>query len=466
MNKDKLPTLLFALAILVFLIIIPIFTNKVFFADTTDYLGVARYLHGDLKSIIRNTHSWDYGYFLSFFLKIWNSITLLRVINSVWLILTALVLYKLNKNKNVLFLWFFSPIVWYLAPYIHPLPMATFFLTLSYYYIKKYEENKSIINLLFSGFLLGVSALVWDAVLILSFFFIVSFFFNKRLYEAAYFIVAFGISFSIKLLTDYLLFGIPLFSTFRQLGSTLLFALRKVAFEDDSGSRYLLHFIPINLLLYLVIISPLFFMLYKSIRKEKEEFAFVLLVFGFFLLNNQPRYALIIAPIALLLISRNINKKLLVANCIISVFLIGFVFHPAFSDKTDKYIGEDLKKIGDDFSGETFLSGSSIRGQEDDYLIFSTLYYGGNIKEFVSWQDYNLDIKNETVFYEVKFDLDKKKTVNELRSPYIKLGMDRNNNRDYSEIKYLISREKETELKNFELVKEYKILNVFKKARS
>ena len=46
---------------------------------------------------------------------------------------------------------------------------------------------------------------------------------------------------------------------------------------------------------------------------------------------------------------------------------------------------------------------------------------------------------------------------------FITLGMSRVSNRTYSDVKYLISREKETELKNFKLIKEYKILNVLKK---
>jgi len=461
--KDVKWTFVFVgLIIVIFLIIIPVFTRKVFFADTTDYLGVARYFHGDLNSAIRNTHNWDYGLFLSFFLKMFNSIILLRIINSIWILLTALVLYKLSKNKKVLWLWFLSPIVWYLAPYIHPLPMATFFLTASYYLLKKYETSNNKFDLAISGFFLGIAALFWDGMLILAPFFIISFFFKRKLSEVILFLFLFGISFSIKLFTDWVLFNFPLFSTFRQLGSTMLFVLKKAAFTDTTSASFLVHFIPTNLIFYLFAITPFFFTLYRSFKQYKQEITFIMLIFLFFVFNNQPRYAIIIAPLSLLLISKTINKKELIINSILSVILIIFLIYPAFVDTTDTNIANDLEQIGIDFPNEVFLAGSSTKGQEDDYLVFSTLYYGDKIKEFVSWQDYNLAIKNETIFYQVTFEPDYSK-VNEIRNMFITLGMSRVSNRNYSEVKYLISRERAIGLKNFKLVKEYKVLNVFKK---
>ena len=298
--------------------------------------------------------------------------------------------------------------------------------------------------------------------LILSMFFIISFFFNKKLHEVFCFVAFFGISFSVKLITDYILFNFPLFSTFRQLGSTMLFVLKKAAFADSNSTSFLVHFIPINIIFYLFAITPFLFTIYKSFKQHKQESAFILLVFLFFIFNNQPRYSIIIAPLSLLLISKTINKKALIINYVLSVVFIIFLVYPAFIDSTDANIAGDLKQIGVDFTNEVFLAGSSIKGQEDDYLVFSTLYYGDKIKEFVSWQDYNLAIKNETIFYQVKFEPDYSK-VNEIRNMFIILGMSRVSDRNYSEVKYLISREKETELKNFKLIKEYKVLNIFKK---
>jgi len=455
-RESKWMTGAIVVAIINLLIIIPIFTKKIFFADTTDYLGVARYFYGDLTSIIRNTHSWDYGLFLSFFLQIWNSMIMLRIINIIWILLTGYLLYKMYPKKSVLLLWFLSPIVWFMAPYVHPLPAATFFITCAYYFIKKYETSTKKAHIITSGICIGAATVFWDGMIVLSAIFMLAFLTNKKVYEALYFLGGFGAAFSIKLLTDWVLFAFPLFSTFRQMGSGFLFVLRKASFDDA------VHFNGLNYLLILIAISPLLITLYRSCKEHKQESAYIFLLLAFFIFNNQLRYSIIIAPIALLLIAKQANTKELLIHTIVSVLVISYLIAPAFTYTQDEELREELEQIGKDFPNEIFLVGSGSKELRDDYLRFSSLYFGDDIKELVSWEDYDLAQRNETIFYDVLLETDSQK-INNLRNIRVTLGTSRVSTRTYEEVEYLITREKETTAEGFELIKEYEILNVFKK---
>ncbi|MBI2498639.1 hypothetical protein HYV88_00180 [Candidatus Woesearchaeota archaeon] len=436
------------------IIILNLLIKNVLYTDVGDYLAVAKYFSNNIVSRIRSTHSWVYGLFLSQFLKIWSSVFLVKLVNSSFLVFTAVLLYNLTKDKKVLFLWILSPVVWYMTPQISPILPSAFLLLLSYKFIKEYESKEKLKYLIYSALPLGLSSILWDSMIPISIFFILVFFFNRRLKEILFFGVFYFIAFSIRFILDYYLFSYPFFSLFRFFGGSLLVYLRQGNYTHISNPV-------LNYILYLVIISPFLFKIYKLNFKEyKKELIFLLLtVLMFISSSNQLRYFLILAPISILLISKVMTKKELVLNSILSVLLILFLLYPSFVDNSEKLIQEDLNQIAKDFPNEVFFAGNEQEG--DAYLVYSLVYWGKEIKEIISWQDLQLVLSNKTNFQQYRYE--SKAKVGETRNVWLEFGVSRADNRTYEYVDYLISSKKETSLKNFKLVKSYKTLNVFKK---
>ena len=436
------------------IIILNLLIKNLLYTDVGDYLAVAKYFSNNIVSRIRSTHSWVYGLFLAQFLKIYSSIFFAKIINSSFLVFTALLLYNLTKDKKSLFLWILSPVVWYMMPQISPILPSAFLLLLSYKFIKEYESKEKLNYLIYSALPLGLSSILWDSMIPISFFFILVFFFNKKLKEILFFGIFFFMAFSIRFIVDYYLFNYPFFSLFRFFGGSLLVYLRQGNYTHISNPV-------LNYILYLVIISPFLFKIYKLNFKEcKKELIFLLLtVLMFISSSNQLRYVLILAPISILLISKVITKKELVINSIISVLLIIFLLYPSFADNSEKLIQDDLNQISKDFQNEVFFAGNEQEG--DAYLVYSLVYWGKDIKEIISWQDLQLVLNNKTNFQQYRYE--SKAKVGETRNVWLEFGVSRVDNRTYEDVDYLISSKNETSLKNFKLVKSYTTLNVFRK---
>ncbi len=437
-------------------VILDILLKKVLFTDVGDYLAVAKYFSNNIVSHIRSTHSWVYGLFLAQFLKIYPSLFFARLVNSSFLVFTALLLYNITKDKKSLFLWVLSPIVWYMIPQISPILPSAFLLLLSYKFIKEYESKEKLKYLVYSSLPLGLSSILWDSMIPISIIFIIVFFFNRTLKESLFFALFYLIAFSIRLIVDYSLFNFPFFSLFRFFGGSLLVYLRQ------GNYTYITNPI-INYVLYLVIISPFLFRIYKlNLKEYKKELIFLLLTtLMFFSSSNQLRYVLILAPIAVLLLTKVITKKELIINSTISIILIIFLLSPSFADNSEKLIQQDLNQIAKDFPHETFFAGNE--NQSDAYLEYSLIYWGKDINELISWQDLQLVLNNKTNFQEYKYQSNSK--INETRNVWFEFGVSRVDTRTYEDVNYLISSKNTTSLKNFKLMKSYKVLNVFKKIK-
>jgi hypothetical protein len=147
-------------------------------------------------------------------------------------------------------------------------------------------------------------------------------------------------------------------------------------------------------------------------------------------------------------------------NIILSAVLILILIYPYFGSTYDYKLTKDMDAIANDFPGKTFLAGSSENS--DLYMELAMNYWGNDIKEIISWQDFELWRKNETDFQHYRIESEPK--VREMRKLWFEIGLSRTDNRTFEDINYLITRDKTTELKDFELVKSYSILNVFSRA--
>jgi len=201
-------------------------------------------------------------------------------------------------------------------------------------------------------------------------------------------------------------------------------------------------------------------------------------------MNPQPRFTLVIVPIILLLIGKNLTKKqiavqtslfLIITLLVINPYIIqikydtnlkefrSFFFEfPNFYFNTkiqDNLIQQDLSEIGRDYPNQTFIVGN----EPDDYRYLAYLYWGKDIKEFVSIQDYELFLKNETTLASKTFCSDSKIQNRREICISVKLNKNKNDATNYASIKYAISLNQSLGLPNFKLVKKYRILYLYEK---
>ena len=128
-------------------------------------------------------------------------------------------------------------------------------------------------------------------------------------------------------------------------------------------------------------------------------------------------------------------------------------------DFKEDLIVSDLINISSEFYNETFIIGN----KPDDYQILAHNYWGNNIKEFVSIQDYILFINNQSDLYEKTFKIYPR--IKERRQIWISGGISKNPNdlTDYKNIKYAISLDEPFELEGFKFIRKYNYLYLFEK---
>ncbi|MDP4012378.1 MAG: hypothetical protein Q8R00_02125, partial [Candidatus Nanoarchaeia archaeon] len=383
MKKKILVTfLVFAIALIAF----NIFTTKINFTDVTQYLNVGKEFAEIATSKVRNTPGLTYGMLVGQALKIIPHILTAKLFNVLWLFLDGVLLYYITKRWRTLLLWMFSPIVWYMGSWISPLLPISFLFLITYYNIKQFEKTNKYRYLILSGLCLGLASTLWWAAVYISIFFVVSYLLLKKLITTAIFGISWALTFSIRILLDQYLYNMPFYSSLRGLGSNVLYGLGHAGIETGITAKLL------QILLLLVIISPFLFRLYKvnPITNFKDLF-FLLLISILFIANLQIRYFLVIAPILIMLLAPVLSKKEFKFHILISLVIIAFLVTPYFGATQDYLISQDLKKLETDFPGETFIAGSENTAAGYASL-FSSLYWGDSIKEFVEYEEYVLGI--------------------------------------------------------------------------
>jgi len=200
--------------------------------------------------------------------------------------------------------------------------------------------------------------------------------------------------------------------------------------------------------------------------------------------NSEIRYLLLVYPIIILMLGKTLTSKqfrsqaiifFILSLVVINPYLIqikyetnlwdlsqaitkfpNYTYNPVFKEDIIK---EDINLIVKEYPYQTFVVGNRF----DDYNIPAELYWGEKVKEFISIQDYQLFMKNESSIFkqticskskgwwrrDLCFTIDLRKTINDQT--------------DYSSIRYAISLDKTLDLENFELIKEYEILTLYKK---
>jgi hypothetical protein len=452
--------------------------------DVGDYSSIAKFFSGDYKADIRGSHSYFYGFMNAPFVKLTQSFIGMKIFSLIWIILIILSIYYISKkDKRVLLILLVSPIFWYMVPWINSIQIASLFFLWGFYFLKKYDVENQIKYLIYSGVFVGLAWVFWDTVLYLFIILIVSFFYNKKASHLLLFFVFVLIGLVPRLILDQLLFNFAFFTMFK----SFIGGLTNSFFGGISGTSGHTPKTFLNILSILLILPLFTYLVFipKYFKENKKTCIFLILSLILIFSNPQIRYTLILAPIIILTFYKNLSEKsfriIFVISIVISILvvipyfiqikystngeeftsLIGNIGNLKISDSFEKeVISEDLIKISKDFPNQTFIVGD----YDDYYSILAEAYWGEEIEEFVSIQDYNLFLKNETVIFEKEFH--PIPTIKERREIWLAGGISKGSKdtTDYNRINYAISSKTEMDLKGFNLVKSYKTLNVFEKS--
>lgn len=483
-SKDKMEKykkIFFAL--LVSLVILSFLTRYYGSIDSDEYLGVAKFFAKEYNAKIRVSHSIAYGLIHAPLIKIFPDILIMKLTSLIWLILIIFSLYYIsNKNKKTIFLFILSPIIWYIAPWINPIQLASLLFLWAFFFINKYEKNEKIKYLFYSGIFIGFSWIFWNTVLFILFFFIICFFYNKNINHLFVFIISVFAGLSPLLLLDQIFYGSPFYSITKHfIANIVVFFYGSIYPAVDYLKGRICNYISFLLLM------PVFF--YTLFNKKffsvgKRQIIFLVLSFLFFLTNPQLRYILFLWPILTLYLSKSLNEKqfktqLIIFSIISFLVIIPYIIQIKYSTNAvdlttaisnfgswsissinqDKLILEGLKEIVEAYPNSVFVIGNA----PDDYAYLANIYSGNGVKEFVSIQDYELYLNNESVLFEKKIILRPK--IRDRREIWIGGGMNKNMNddTDYGSIKLALGLNEPIKLDNFKLVKKYGLLYLSEK---
>lgn len=459
------------------LILITFATKYYGSTDIGDYTDVGLYLAGEYQGDIRGSHSFLYGAMHAPFLKVLEGLWLFKLTSLFALFGIIYSVYLIsNRNKNALWLALLSPVVWYMAPWANPLQLASLLLLWAWFFIKKFEEERSLRFVVYSGLLIGLGWAIWDSILFFGILLTLPFMFDKKLWENCLLVVSVFVGLLPRLILDQALFGFPFYTIMKSFLGTLANFSGGI-YERASGHTGASI---ILIILSLLVIPSLFWRKLANkdfLIKEARTLVF-LAISGILLLTNlQIRYLVVLVPIIIVLCSENIDIKRIKTALIISVvvsliFVVPYIVQIGYNIDNKPFgveisyiagkfssgqgvsiergnvqseIRKSLIDVSNKYPGELFVVGNA----PDDYALLAGLSSNLNISKFVSIQDYEMWVRNESTFYSKRFAPTPR--INDRRQIWLEGGMDRSLKEDwsYSSIKYALGVEVPAELEGF-----------------
>jgi len=434
----------YLLGIFAFVLLVFAFLSKVItFHDTYEYITITKNIAGINNINVYITHSIFYPFIISFFLRIWSSLTMIKLINLSWIFLIGIVLLFWLKNKKAFLIFAFAPIIWYAGIQTTPILPASLFFLLSYIFIKKDYK-------IYSGLFIGLSFAFYTPMIIIAGIFTLVYFWDKKLYDLVKYALAFSIGMLPALLLDLYYFGNPFYSIIRYFGAS---AIRMLGLHSATTSFNLIATITAPLIL--IAISPLLFRLYRiDFKKYSREIIFLALISLVIIIQSPNlKYFFLIAPIITILLSKVLTNKEIKWHIIISVFLIGFLTFGFFGTTKDVLIKNDLDKIIEEYNPDCIVGDL---GKANKLAIFLWEDY----PKVIWFEEYESSIKNNSILKSYSLGLNKNQKMNtkdilfisaEFKSPY---------EVDYEN--YIFVSES-SELEGFKKNKCYEVLCVYEK---
>ncbi|MBI2449857.1 hypothetical protein HYV49_06220 [Candidatus Pacearchaeota archaeon] len=465
------------------LIAITLSTHYFGSVDIGDYTDPAKFFAGKYAAKIRTSHSYLFGFVHTPLVSLINSFIGFKITSIVFLFLIIYSVYRIN-NKDIKSLWLIllSPIVWYMAPWISPIQLSSFLLLWAYYFIDKYNKTSKLSSLFYSGMLIGLSFAFWNTILFFSIFLALAFLYDKKLLHVFYFIFFIFIGSIPVMVLDIFLFNFAFYTAIKNIMSSIVIIFFGGIYNQAQNSSMIIRL----LLVFLSI--PIYFWSFfniKFLKENKKTMIFLFLSIVLILITPQIRYILALVPIMTVLIGRKLTKvqfkrQIIISVIMISIFVLPYIIQIQY-DISEKEITEflmdinsirlsgeasqkdliskDIKQIAEEFPNQTFVVGP----RADDYSLLARYYWGSNVKEFVSIQDYELWEKNESILFEKKFM--PIPNIRDRRQIWIAGGINKNENddTDYESIKYGISIGENLGISNFRLIKQYSELYLWEK---
>lgn len=459
--------LLFFLLYVAMLVFFAIFSYKIMFHDSLEYIFLAQKFAGYSNKDVFIVHSLAYPFFLSFFVKYFPSLLTMKLVSVSWIFLIGLLLYKCGSRKTSFIIWIFSPITWVMSIQIAPILPATFFLLAAYLSIMKWQENNKNRYFIISALSLGLSAVFYDLAIFYVLFFILSFFYDRKLKEVIFYSLFTFLAFSLRLILDASLFSLavndkvflfPFYSLLRFWGAIIIIKLGLHSMIPVSK----LSFSSFYYFYFLFMISPLLFYLFKINYKENKKVIIFLTLSTLLLLlqGSEYIYYLAFAPIIIILLSKVLKRKQLVLHIIISSFIILLVTYPYFiknKQETERRNLEisDLKRIIQDFSFDAAVFDSKA------YTFF--YIWDKNYSLYtITAEKYNKILQND--LYITYYTFETKQNIDVERVFELKTGLKLNVKEgiDYKNLPLLLEKE-EPAPKGYKLTKCYDLLCVYQK---
>lgn len=375
------------------LILFAFFSQKITFHDSHEYITVAKYLAGIHNVNVFIGHSIVYPFFISFFLRLWPSATMIALVNVLWIFLIgAVILFSLNNTKAFI-LFAFSPLTWFVSIQTTPILPASFFFLLAFIFFKK--ENIPF-HIFFSGLFLGIACSLYTPVLLIGFLFVLVYFWNKNFKSIIGYAVTLFFGMLPRFIIDYYYFNMPLYTFIRYAGANLIVSL---GLNPATDTLHLLSNPEVFLIFFAI--SPFLFKLYTiDFYVYKEELLFVGLSFMvLFVRAALLKYFLLISPVIFLLLVKVFSKKDMQWHCILSLFFIFFLTANFFMAPEEHALKNDLEQI------ITEHTNSSIVGGPSEALTFAT-YLWKNEPYFIWFEDFEASISHEQVYrtYTLEFN--------------------------------------------------------------
>tara|TARA_Y100000034_G_scaffold133798_1_gene200360 strand:- start:473 stop:1918 length:1446 start_codon:yes stop_codon:yes gene_type:complete len=476
--------IIIALVVIVLLFIISLVTPYYGSTDVDEYAGSAKFFAGMYNADIRASHSMFFGFVHAPLVLAFGSFLGIKIVNLIILSLIIFSVYWISgKDKRALFLILASPLIWYMGPWINPIQIAGLLFLWGFFFMEKFDKDGKMNYVIYSGILIGLAGVFWNTVIYIFVFLLIAFFYNRNVNS----VVVFALSFIVGLLPLFIfeqyMFGFFLFSITKTVASNVMASVSGGGIY--SGQELLRTSALVGYLAFLVMV-PLFiytFFLRKNFVENKRAVIFMTLVLLFYLINPQIRYLIFLYPIFVLYLAKILTKKKFLIQASIFVILSLLVINPylvqtkystdslefgsvvgnfgnwEFEAREDKKILKDLSGILMIYRGESFVVGP----ESDRYAELAFLYWGNDVGEFVSIQDYNLAIRDDKVLFEKRFETSS--SIDNRRQIWIEGGMSRNprEDTDYDSIKYAISFDRNLGLEEFELIESYEKLFLFEK---
>ena len=465
-----------SISLLIVLSLLSLLTHFQDSTDQGDYTDIAKYFTGNYAAKVRTSHSLLYGFIHSPMVKIFQSFTVMKITNIIFLLLIVASIYLLSdKNPKTLLLATISPIFWYLGPWITPIMPATLLSLWSIHFLRTlgYEKEswRNIKNLIYAGVLSGLAVSLWDGFLPFLVILIICFFYDQKINHLTVFILSILLGMSPLLILNQAYYGFAFYSQIKYALTISVFAV----YGGFNGN--VAPFFWQSYLAYILIIPFTAYLLFKKnyYLQNTKEINFLALSLLFVLITNpQIRYLMILWPLLLIHTAKNINevqfKRQIAVFALVSIlisapYLVQIGYQTSYSELTrvlqnngltigplnDNLLENNFIELTKDYPNQTFVVGNA----DDDYQQLAHIYWGKDVNEFVSIQDYNLFMQNKSTIFEKTFSSNP--LFPDRRQIWISGGIRRNlqDATDYGAIQLGIGVNEPISLKEFNLTKNY-----------